>query len=101
MKTFYKKIFFSFLLFPFFVFSQTIAAGGGNHSLAVCNDNTVMAWGNNSYGELGNGITSASNVPVQVNSLTGITAVAGGEFHSLALKNDSTIWAWGACKSSA
>ena len=48
-----------------------------------------------SNGQLGNGTNTDSNVPVQVSSLTGITAIAGGGDHSLALKNDGTVWAWG------
>jgi len=69
--------------------AQTIA-GGYEHSLAVCNNNTVRAWGNNQYGQLGNGNNTDSNVPVQVTSLTGITAIAVGYNHSIALKNDGT-----------
>jgi len=70
-------------------------AGGGWHSLALRNDSTVWAWGSNSYGQLGNGSNTDSNVPVQVSSLTGIIAIAGGSYHSLALKCDGTVWAWG------
>jgi regulator of chromosome condensation (RCC1) repeat-containing protein/FIMAH domain-containing protein len=50
-------------------------------------DGTVWAWGGNYEGELGNGTyTFASNTPVQVSGLSGVTAVAGGIYHSLALK---------------
>jgi alpha-tubulin suppressor-like RCC1 family protein len=55
----------------------------------------VWAWGQNVYGELGNGNNISSNVPVQVNFLTGIIAIAGGQYFSLALKKDGTVWAWG------
>ena len=72
-----------------------IAAGMMYHSLALKNDGTVQAWGGNGYGELGNGNTTDSNVPVQVSSLTGVTAIAAGDHHSLALKNDGTLRAWG------
>jgi alpha-tubulin suppressor-like RCC1 family protein len=68
-------------------------AGDAYHSLALKNDGTVWAWGYNYYGELGNGTTNNSNVPVQVSGLTGITAIAGSIHHSLALKNDGTVWA--------
>jgi len=74
--------------------AQTIA-GGYEHCLTVCSDNTAWTWGSNWRGELGNGSWLDSNVPVQVSSLTGIIAVAGGFNHSLALKNDGTVWAWG------
>src|SRR5207249_1195198 len=34
-------------------------------------------------------------IPVQMNSLTGITAVACGNYFSLFLKNNGTVWACG------
>ena len=82
-------------LMPAAFSAQTIAAGS-EHSLSVCSDSTVKAWGYNFEGQLGDGTSlNSSNVPVSVSSLTGITAVAGGLEHSLALKNDSMVWAWG------
>jgi alpha-tubulin suppressor-like RCC1 family protein len=73
---------------------------GGRHSLAVCADGTVVAWGNNSTGQLGDGTTTNSSVPVSVNQtgvLTGKTvkAVAVGDSHSLAMCSDGTVAAWG------
>lgn len=73
---------------------HTIAAGSA-HSLYICSDSTVKAWGTNTYGQLGNGTKTSINIPVQVNTLTGITAVAAGVGYSLALKKDGTVWAWG------
>ena len=70
-------------------------AAGQYHTLALKNDGTVWACGDNSYGQLGDGTTTQRLTPVQVSSLTGITEVAGGYFHSLFLKNDSTVWACG------
>src|SRR3989442_12980725 len=49
------------------VTAQTIAAGV-SHSLSVCNDNTVRAWGLNEDGQLGNGTINNSYVPVQASS---------------------------------
>ena len=75
--------------------SQPIAAGD-SHSLAVCNDGTVRAWGENVAGELGNGTTSPKDsVPVQVSGLTDVISVSGGGHHSLFLKTDGTVWACG------
>ena len=86
---------FNFLtLQTFNCFAQSIAAGD-NHSLSLCNDGTVRAWGANGVGQLGNGTNTDSNVPVQVSGLTGAVALAGGAYHSLALKNDGTVRAWG------
>ena len=66
----------------------------GAHSLALKNDSTVWAWGENEYGQLGNGTFTNNNLPVNVTSLTGVSFVAGGDEHSLAVKNDGTVWAW-------
>src|SRR5439155_1532361 len=70
-------------------------AGGGSTSLALKTDGTVWTWGYNSDGELGNGTTTNSSVPVRVTGLSGVVGVAGGDFHSLAVKNDGTVWTWG------
>ena len=71
-------------------------AVGSGHSLALMQDGTVRAWGANYlYGQLGDGTTTDRHTPVQVQDLSGITAIAGGSVHSLALKNDGTVWAWG------
>ena len=74
----------------------TAVAGGGYHSLALKSDGTVWAWGGSDYySQLGNGTTGSSPTPVQVSSLSSVTAIAGGVDHSLALKSDGTVWAWG------
>jgi len=70
-------------------------AGGDSHSLAVCSDSTARAWGRNNIGQLGNGNSTDSDVPVEVSAITGIAAIGGGHWYSLALKNDGTVSAWG------
>ena len=72
-------------------------AAGSNHTVALRNDGTVWTWGDNSFGQLGNGDTSSSSTPVQVTALSGMTftAVAAGSHHTVALRNDGTVWAWG------
>ena len=79
----------------------TAMAGGGLHTVAVCSDGTLAAWGNNPSGQLGNNSTANSSVPVLV-SEAGVlagrvpVAVGGGNDHSLALCSDGTLVAWGA-----
>lgn len=70
-------------------------ANYGGHSLALKSDGTVWAWGNNSYGQLGDGTTTNRTTPVQVVGLSDVVAIAAGAFHSLARKKDGTVWAWG------
>ena len=64
-------------------------------SLALKSDGTVWAWGANSQGELGDGTNTERHTPVQISSLSGMTAIVAGGSHSLAIKNDGTVWAWG------
>ncbi|RII27790.1 MAG: RCC1 repeat-containing protein [Geobacter sp.] len=73
---------------------QAIAAGSG-HTVVLKNNGTVWAWGDNYYGQLGDGTTTERHAPVQVTGLAGITAVAAGDYHTVTLKNDGTVWVWG------
>ena len=79
--------------------SSTSPSGDG-HSMALKSDGTVVGWGNNNSGEVGNGTASTTDVltPVAVVGLgsgSGVTAIAAGGSHSLALKSDGTVLAWG------
>jgi uncharacterized delta-60 repeat protein len=84
------------------IYQKTILgiSAGEAHSLAVCSDGTVAAWGSNLNGQLGNGTTTSSTTPVAV-TISGVLsgkkviAVAAGAQHSLALCSDGTLAAWG------
>ncbi len=66
-----------------------------NYSLALRNDGTIWAWGDNWQGQLGDGTTTNKKSPIQVTALSKAIAIAAGGSHSLALVNDREIWAWG------
>ncbi|MGE6759660.1 Ig-like domain-containing protein [Corallococcus interemptor] len=68
---------------------------GSLHGLALKQDGTVWAWGDNSFGQLGDGTNTQRLTPVQVPGLTGVAALAAGNDHSLAVKQDGSVWAWG------
>ena len=76
-------------------------AAGQEHSLALCSDGTIAAWGENGLGQLGNNTTTSSTVPVAVittgTPLEGKTviAISAGFTHNLALCSDGTIASWG------
>ncbi len=94
-----------------------ISASSGD-SLARLKNGTVVAWGLNSSGELGDGTTTGpdlcggsypcSETPVAVcaagqssctptsDELTGVTSVSAGSRHSLARLSNETVMAWGA-----
>ncbi len=69
--------------------------GGGGHTLVVKSDGTVWSWGNNSFGQLGDGTLVNRAAPVQVKGLSDVSAIAAGYCYSLALKRDGTVWTWG------
>lgn len=75
-------------------------AAGSSHSLYLADDGYVYAWGSNTRGQLGDGTTTSSNLPVRVTAdgaLDGVrlVEVAAGPMHSLALADDGTVYAWG------
>ncbi|MDQ3988057.1 MAG: RCC1 domain-containing protein [Actinomycetota bacterium] len=47
---------------------------------------TVLAWGANDAGQLGDGMTNTSSTPVWVRNLTGVIWVSGGAQHCLAVQ---------------
>ncbi|MBL9133835.1 MAG: hypothetical protein JNG86_21670, partial [Verrucomicrobiaceae bacterium] len=78
----------------------TQIAGGANGAIALCSDGTLVSWGYSGNGELGNGSTSTSLVPVLVTQngvLAGktVTDISGGASHYLALCSDGTMVGWG------
>jgi RHS repeat-associated protein len=80
--------------------SGVVAVSSGATSFALKSDGTVWSWGDNGYGELGNGTTGSSgcycvDTPVQVSGLTDVRAVPQSGSSVFALRADGTVWAWG------
>jgi len=84
--------------------AQRVAVGGSS-AYVLLEDGTVVAWGENDEGQLGNGPSGsnkslgtypkASITPVKVTDLADIIAIAAGLKHAIALRKDGTVWAWG------
>ncbi|MBI0071407.1 InlB B-repeat-containing protein [Bifidobacterium apousia] len=70
-------------------------SAGTTFSMALASDGTVYTWGDNSRGELGNGSTTNSSVPVKANLNATITAISAGYWHAMALSSSGTIYTWG------
>ena len=75
---------------------------GGQHMAAIKTDGTLWTWGRNSYGSLGNNLST--NAFADFDSPTPITTFAGGTNwkqvsaggqHTAAIKTDGTLWVWG------
>ncbi len=66
-----------------------------SHTLILKDDGTVWAWGENDYGQLGNGTYYGSDEPIQVKNLDRIIAISASDRYNLALREDGTVWFWG------
>jgi alpha-tubulin suppressor-like RCC1 family protein len=79
-----------------FLAASSVACGA-DHTIALANDGTVVAWGYNGYGQLGINSTATTYgyTPAKVLNLSGITAISAGGHHNLALTNTGNVWAWG------
>jgi alpha-tubulin suppressor-like RCC1 family protein len=71
-------------------------AGGLKHYCALLGNGTVRCWGDNTWGQLGNGGYDAASTPTAVTGLTGVTAVAAGANHTCVVLSDATVRCWGA-----
>jgi alpha-tubulin suppressor-like RCC1 family protein len=70
-------------------------AAGADHSLALRGGGGISAWGSNETGQLGDGTTEDSDVPLTVSGLSAATAISAGYGFSLALPGNGTVMAWG------
>jgi hypothetical protein len=71
-------------------------AAAGQTGYALKSDGSVWAWGQNNTGQLGNGTTTLSPVPVHVGTTSNMRSIAAGLNNGYAIGNNGTAWAWGA-----
>jgi alpha-tubulin suppressor-like RCC1 family protein len=79
------------------VYSNKQVVGGYQHTCAILHNGSVMCWGENGYGQLGNGGTGDEHIPVWVDLGTDRTAVAitAGYTHSCAILDNGSVSCWG------
>ena len=76
------------------------SSAGFYHSCAIVLNDKAYCWGSNNNGQLGNGSTTSSRVPVAVN-MSGVLAgktikqISVGEYHTCAVASDDKAYCWG------
>ena len=70
---------------------------GMDHSAAIKTDGSLWVWGNNYYGQLGNGTCGSDGIDtaIPVKVMDGVAAVSCGYEHTAAIKTDGSLWMWG------
>ena len=70
---------------------------GGHHSCALLDDGSLACWGQNTYGQLGDGTTNGSTTPLAIDLGDGMSAkaITAGLEHTCAILNDDSLVCWG------
>ena len=70
-------------------------AGGDVHSCAIRGDDTVLTWGDNFEGQLGDASVADRTKPSFLTEVYDVKSIFCGKEFTLALKEDGTVWGWG------
>ena len=74
---------------------------GNNHSLVLTSDGRLLSWGNNTYGQLGDGTTNSTTTPNDITPFFNlvlnetIVDVSSGTDHVVATTSNNRIFCWG------
>ncbi len=77
------------------VITWASVSAGDNHTCGIDGDNAYLwCWGDNLYGQLGNGGTADKKTPAWVVSSTWLRVAPGGRY-TCGIKSANTLWCWG------
>jgi photosystem II stability/assembly factor-like uncharacterized protein/alpha-tubulin suppressor-like RCC1 family protein len=65
------------------------------HSLAIKKDGSLWAWGDNEYGQLGDGTNTDREEPVLIDSGSVWTKIVAAGYSTYGIKSNGSLWVWG------
>ena len=65
----------------------------GDHSAVITEDGSLYTWGRNGYGQLGNGTTTNSSIPIKI--MDNVDSVSLEHSHGAAITKDGSLYTWG------
>ena len=68
---------------------------GDQHSLAIDASGILWAWGNNTFGQLGDGTNTTSLSPIPIGTATNWSVISAGTDHSMAINSGNILYTWG------
>ncbi len=75
---------------------KTVCAASG-FTIALKENNTLWAWGENGYGTLGDGTIVRKYIPEQIGTDSNWETISSSQYHTMAIKKNGTLWSWGMC----
>ena len=76
--------------------NTNVGAVSSGFGLAVRTDGSLWSWGDNSFGQLGDGTQIPKDTPQRIGNERGWAGVAVGGRQALAFRRDGSLWGWGA-----
>jgi len=76
------------------IYSQKCITGG-RHSIAICENGSVISWGYNGYGQLGDGTSTQQQTVSTVVGVSNVSHISAGLFHSIFITNDGFAYGCG------
>jgi alpha-tubulin suppressor-like RCC1 family protein len=75
--------------------AYTHVAAGYGHTCAVAEGGTAYCWGENDYGQLGNGTTQRQDLPTTLAGDVRFATISASSFHACGLGAEGTLYCWG------